>query len=151
MFGKKRLQAGIEQTQLATLIAQDVRITGDVEFADGLRLDGQVHGDVVGKQGVKTLLVLSDCGAIEGNVHGYDIVVNGRIVGDVIADHFIELKANARVTGNIQYLQLQMESGATVEGTLTKREANAAQERLIDARAADAGPQLLAPETSTNA
>jgi cytoskeletal protein CcmA (bactofilin family) len=123
MFGKKSPQAGIEQTKLATLIAQDIRITGDIEFADGLRIDGQVHGNVTSAAGAKTLLVLSETGAIDGDVHGYDIVVNGRVIGDIVADHYIELKANAQVTGNIRYLQLQMECGASVEGTLTKRDA----------------------------
>jgi cytoskeletal protein CcmA (bactofilin family) len=133
MFGKKNLQTGIQQTKLATLIAQDVRIAGDVEFADGLRLDGQVRGNVTGKPGAKTLLVLSESSAVEGNVHGYDIVVNGRIVGDVTAEHFLELKANAHVTGNIRYLQLQMECGATVDGRLTRIEAGAAPDLLLAA------------------
>jgi cytoskeletal protein CcmA (bactofilin family) len=133
MFGKKNIQAGIQQTKLATLIAQDVRIAGDVEFADGVRLDGQVCGNVTGKPGAKTLLVLSESSAVEGNVHGYDIVANGRIVGDVTAEHFVELKANAHVTGNIRYLQLQMECGATVEGRLTRLETGAAPDLLLAA------------------
>lgn len=119
---KKKPQPGIEQTKLATLIAQDITITGDLEYADGLRLDGRVHGNVSSKPGTKTLLVLSERGAIEGNVHGYDIVVNGRIEGDVIADHFVELQANAHVVGNIYYQQLQMDCGASVDGKLTKRD-----------------------------
>ncbi|RQH01138.1 bactofilin family protein [Paraburkholderia dinghuensis] len=143
MFGKKNIQAGIQQTKLATLIAQDVRITGDVEFADGLRLDGQIRGNVTGKPGAKTLLVLSESSAVEGNVHGYDIVANGRIVGDVIAEHFVELKANAHVTGNIRYAQLQMECGAVVEGRLTKLEGGTAPDLLLAApepAADDASP-----------
>lgn len=138
MFGKKKTQASIQHTKLATLIAQDVSITGDIDFADGLRLDGKIRGNVTGKPGTKSLLVLSECSTIEGNVHGYDIVVNGRITGDVIADHFVELKANAHVTGNIHYLQLQMECGATVEGKLTKRDGAvlaSAPKQLLDAPA----------------
>jgi cytoskeletal protein CcmA (bactofilin family) len=123
MFSKKKKpQPGIEQTKLATLIAQDITITGDLEYADGLRLDGRVHGNVASKHGAKTLLVLSERGAIEGNVHGYDIVVNGRIQGDVIADHFVELQSNAHVVGNIYYQRLQMDCGASVDGKLTRRD-----------------------------
>ncbi|PRY05111.1 cytoskeletal protein CcmA (bactofilin family) [Paraburkholderia sp. BL6665CI2N2] len=121
MFKKKT--TGIQQTKLATLIAHDVRITGDLQFSDGLRMDGHVTGNVSGEPGGQTLLVLSDRGSIEGNVHGYDVVVNGRIVGDVIADHFVELQSNAHVTGNIYYQQLRMDCGAAVDGKLTKRDA----------------------------
>src|ERR1700751_266803 len=102
MFSKKK-SAGIQRTKLATLIGHDVRITGDLLFSDGLRMDGHVRGNVGGAPDSQTLLVLSDRGSIEGNVHGYDVVVNGRIVGDVIADHFVELQSHAHVTGNIYY------------------------------------------------
>jgi cytoskeletal protein CcmA (bactofilin family) len=130
---KKKPQPGIEQTKLATLVAQDIMITGDLEYADGLRLDGRVLGNVVVKPGAKTLLVLSERSVIEGNVHGYDIVVNGRIQGDVIADHFVELQQNAHVVGNIYYQQLRMDCGASVDGKLTKRDPGDAPGRLLDA------------------
>ena len=100
----------------------DVRIAGDLQFSEGLRMDGHVKGNVSGVPGSQTLLVLSDRGSIEGNVHGYDVVVNGRIIGDLIADHFVELQGNAHVTGNIYYQQLRMDCGASVDGKLTKRE-----------------------------
>lgn len=121
MFSKKKA-AGIQQTKLATLIAHDVRIAGDLQFTDGLRLDGHVKGNVRGEPGGQTLLVLSDRGSIEGNVHGYDVMINGKIVGDVIADHFVELQVNAHVTGNIYYQQLRMDCGATVDGKLTRHD-----------------------------
>ncbi|WP_322061972.1 polymer-forming cytoskeletal protein [Paraburkholderia sp. J63] len=137
MFKRKKPQPGIAQTKLATLIAEDVHITGNLEFADGLRLDGQVNGNVSSKAGAQTLLVLSDRSAVQGNVHGYDIVVNGRIVGDVIADHFVELQANAHVVGNIYYQQLQMDCGASVDGKLTKRDPGEAPNLLLDTSVVD--------------
>jgi len=130
MFNKKKT-AGIQQTKLATLIAHDVRITGNLQFSDGLRMDGHVTGNVSGEPGGQTLLVLSDRGSIEGSVHGYDVVINGRIVGDVIADHFVELQSNAHVTGNIYYQQLRMDCGASVDGKLTKRDAAQAATPLL--------------------
>ncbi|BEU23905.1 polymer-forming cytoskeletal protein [Paraburkholderia terrae] len=121
MFSKKK-SPGVSQNKLATLIAHDVHITGDVEFSDGLRMDGHVKGNVSGKAGCETLLVLSNRGSITGNVYGYDLIVNGRITGDVIADHFVELQENAHITGNIYYQQLRMDVGASVDGKLTRRD-----------------------------
>jgi cytoskeletal protein CcmA (bactofilin family) len=121
MFSKKK-SPGVSQNKLATLIAHDVHITGDLEFSDGLRMDGHVKGNVTGKPGCETLLVLSDRGSITGNVYGYDVIVNGRITGDVIADHFVELQENAHITGNIYYQQLRMDVGASVDGKLTRRD-----------------------------
>jgi cytoskeletal protein CcmA (bactofilin family) len=101
-----------------------------------------VHGNVTGKAGAQTLLVLSDRGSIEGNVHGYDVVVNGKIVGDVIADHFVELQPSAHVTGNIHYQQLRMDCGASVDGKLTRRDPALAP-TLIGRETDDPEPQLV--------
>jgi cytoskeletal protein CcmA (bactofilin family) len=126
MFGSKKKPTGIRTAKFTTLIAHDVHLTGAVEFSDGLRLDGHLQGNIASKPGCQTLLILSDRGSIAGNVHGYDIVINGKIIGDVIADHYIELQPNAHVTGNIDYQHLHMDTGATVDGKLTRREAASA-------------------------
>ncbi|HSV59209.1 MAG TPA: polymer-forming cytoskeletal protein [Variovorax sp.] len=124
MFGKKS-SPDVRRTKFTTLIARDVVLAGDLEFGEGLRMDGHVKGNVTGKSDSEALLVLSEHGKITGNVRGYDLIVNGTIIGDVIADHFVDLQANAHVTGNIEYLQLRMDCGATVDGKLTKRDAAA--------------------------
>ncbi|MEC5396606.1 bactofilin family protein [Uliginosibacterium sp. H1] len=116
MFGKKK--QSIEVTKLSSLVADNMEVVGDVHFSDGLRVDGKVRGSVQCKEGSKSLLVLSEQGAIHGNVTAYDAVINGVIVGDVEVEHFLELQPNARVSGNISYRQLQMDAGATVEGRL---------------------------------
>jgi cytoskeletal protein CcmA (bactofilin family) len=120
MFKKK--STGVSQAKLATLIAHDVQIAGNLEFSDGLRMDGHVKGNVTGRAGEQTLLVVSDQGSITGNVNAYDIVINGTITGDVTVEHFVELQSNAHVNGNIYYQQLRMDVGASVEGKLTKRD-----------------------------
>jgi cytoskeletal protein CcmA (bactofilin family) len=121
MFGSKR-KTSIEVTKLSSLIADNVQIVGDVMFSGGLRVDGKVEGNVLNKDGEQTLLVLSDKGSITGRVSVYDAVINGTVHGDLEVEHFLELQAGARVTGNIVYRQLQMECGATVDGKLEKAE-----------------------------
>ncbi|MDP5239461.1 polymer-forming cytoskeletal protein [Uliginosibacterium sp. 31-16] len=119
MFGKKK-DSQIELTKLSSLIANNMEVSGDVHFLDGLRVDGHIKGSVLSKSGTKSLLVLSDQGSISGNVSTYDAVINGHIVGDLEVAHFLELQASARVTGNISYYQLRMDCGATVDGKLTR-------------------------------
>jgi cytoskeletal protein CcmA (bactofilin family) len=119
MFGKKK-DSPIELTKLSSLIAGNMEVMGDVHFLDGLRVDGHIRGNVLPKAGAKSLLVLSDQGSIQGNVSAYDAVINGTIVGDLEVTHFLELQANAKVTGNICYHQLRMDCGASVQGKLTR-------------------------------
>lgn len=119
MFGRKPRRT-IEVTKLSSLIADNVAITGDLVFSGGLRVDGHVQGNVIGQDGANGLLVLSDKGSISGRVKVYDAVVNGRIDGDLEVEHFLELQANARISGNITYRQLQLDCGATVDGQLER-------------------------------
>ncbi|SPB13115.1 hypothetical protein NOV72_00415 [Caballeronia novacaledonica] len=120
MFSSKKDSNGVKMAKLATLVAHNVHISGDLEFSEGLRMDGQVTGNVNGRPGEETLLVVSDQGAIRGNVSAYDVIINGSVTGDVTVAHFVELQSNARVLGNIYYQKLRMDIGATVEGKLTK-------------------------------
>lgn len=120
MFGRKRNKS-IEMTKLSSLVADNLEIVGDVLFSGGLRVDGKIEGNVLGKDGERSLLVLSEKGSIVGRVRAYDAVINGKIAGDLEVEHFLELQANAHVSGNIIYRQLQMECGAAIDGQLEKR------------------------------
>ena len=82
MLRRKKTNS-IEITKLSSLVAENVEITGDLAFSDGLRVDGSVCGNLSNKEGRKGLLVLSERGRIEGNVRVHDAVINGEIVGDV--------------------------------------------------------------------
>jgi cytoskeletal protein CcmA (bactofilin family) len=118
MFRRKSDQPSIDVSRLSSLIAAGVEIAGDVIVTDGVRIDGQVVGNVLSKPDTKGLLVLSEQGRIEGNVRMHDAVINGTICGDLEAGNFIELQANARITGAIRYRTLRMTCGARVEGSL---------------------------------
>lgn len=119
MFGKKK-DSTIELSKISSLIANNMEITGDIQYVEGLRVDGHIKGNVKAKDGTKSLIVLSDLGGITGNVSAYDAVVNGTIRGDLEVTHFLELQSNAHIFGNITYRQLRMDCGATVEGKLNK-------------------------------
>lgn len=122
MFGKHKKSHLIEVSKLSSLIAEDVEITGDIAFGSGLRIDGTLKGNAIGKDGEakkdKSLLVLSDKGRIEGCVRCYDAVINGTVIGDLEVEHFLELQPKALISGSIRYHKLQMEVGAGVQGTI---------------------------------
>ncbi|MBQ7625690.1 MAG: polymer-forming cytoskeletal protein [Rhodocyclaceae bacterium] len=122
MFGKKNRKNTIEVSKLSSLIADNVVVVGDVLFSGGLRVDGRIEGNVLGKPDEQSLIVLSRKGCVVGRVHAFDAVINGVISGDLEVEHFLELQAGAKVSGNIIYRQLQMECGATIEGKLVRRD-----------------------------
>ena len=145
MFSKRKNSSSIKMTQLSSLIADGVEITGDVVFSGGMRIDGRVKGNVIGRSHdakAPALLVLSDKGQIEGSVRCGDAVINGAVIGDLEVEHLLELQSEARVSGTIRYRQLQMDVGATVQGHLLRVEAQPSAGNVVEL-AADKAPLAL--------
>jgi cytoskeletal protein CcmA (bactofilin family) len=115
MFGSKPPKP---QNRIDSLIGAGTRIEGNVLFVGGLRIDGEVKGDVRSAEGEHGTLVISEQARIEGAIHVSHMVVNGTIVGPVHASEFLELQPRSRVTGDVHYASLEMHLGAVVEGRL---------------------------------
>ena len=107
-------------TRIDTLIAKSVRVDGDVAFAGGLHLDGQVTGCVRADSQAPSSLSVSDTGTIEGPVEVTDLVLHGTVRGDIVARGRVVLGASARVEGNVYYGIIEMTLGAQITGKLVQ-------------------------------
>lgn len=116
MFGRNA------KTEIDSLVGISARIEGNLCFTGGLRIDGEVHGDVIGGDSSENVLIVSEHARIEGDVHCATLIVEGYIAGDVFATELLELQPKGRIIGNVHYKKLEMHSGATVAGTLTHQE-----------------------------
>ena len=135
MFAKRKNPSSIKMTQLSSLIAEGVEITGDVVFSGGMHIDGRVNGNVIGRSldgKAPALLVLSDKGRIEGSVRCGDAVINGTVIGDLEVEHLLELQSEARVSGTIRYRQLQLDVGAAVQGQLVRVDASLIADNVVE-------------------
>lgn len=122
MFGKR------EDTAIKTLIAQGTRIDGDLKFEEGLRVDGEVHGDIHANAGGGSLLVISEGAVAEGGIKADHVIINGTVRGPVEARELLELQPKANVEGDVQYVALEMHQGATILGQLRPLGAGSSQE-----------------------
>ncbi len=108
--------------KVSTVIGQGTAITGDVMFAGGLHLDGTIKGRVSGEADTHSTLTVSEQGTIEGDVRVDNLILNGKVIGDVYANERVELATNARVSGTVYYRLLEMAMGAEVNGKLVHSE-----------------------------
>ena len=76
MFGKKYSKP---QNRIDSLIGVGTVIEGDLNFSGGMRIDGQVNGNVIAAQGKQSTLVLSEHARINGEVNVTHLVVNGTV------------------------------------------------------------------------
>ncbi|MFM1908706.1 MAG: hypothetical protein RL459_1033 [Pseudomonadota bacterium] len=112
MFNRKK------QPPIRSLIAESSQIQGQVRFTDGLRVDGEITGDVLALEGQASLLVISESATVTGMVRADHIIVNGRVCGPVHANVLLELQPKARIEGDLAYAALEMHQGALVSGLL---------------------------------
>lgn len=112
MFGKKA------QPPIKSLIAQGSRIEGSLKFSEGLRIDGEVVGDMRADPEQPSLLVISEQAVVAGEIHADHVIVNGTVRGPIHARELLELQPKARIEGDVSYRSLEMHQGATITGQL---------------------------------
>jgi cytoskeletal protein CcmA (bactofilin family) len=118
-FRKRRFRS----PKIKTVIGKGTEIEGSVRFTGGLHVDGVIKGDVIsGEDDEQATLTLSDQGRIEGNVKVANAMLNGTVIGDVVASHRVELAPKARISGTVTYALLEMTMGAEVNGKLIHAE-----------------------------
>lgn len=111
-IGKKR------PPPIRSLVGDGMVVNGAVRFRDGLRIDGQVHGDVLAEGEGRSILVISDNARVLGRVSASHVIISGEVRGPVHSTEMLELQPKARVTGDVRYELLEMHPGALVDGEL---------------------------------
>ena len=96
--------------KVASLIADDISIEGNLRGDGELQVDGTIRGDVSIAR-----LSVGESGQIEGSIHAESVDVRGRVIGSITAKQ-VRLYASAHVDGDITHEQLTMEAGAFFQG-----------------------------------
>ena len=96
----------------ANVIASETRVQGRVHGEGSLHVDGQVDGSIE----VGGTLHVRPTGAVHGEVHGQDVLLQGDQVGDVQADGSLTIEAGATVQGSLSAPVITVSPQASVSG-----------------------------------
>ena len=100
-----------------SVLAADLRITGDIVAEGAVEVMGEIEGSVR----AKSFLVAQD-GRMSGTVNADAVEVRGSLQG-AIACETLTLRSAAKVQADIVYRTVAIESGAQIDGTLKKPKA----------------------------
>jgi len=92
-----------------TVIAEGLRIVGNVSADGAVQVNGQIDGDLN-----CTSITVSPKAVIKGGVKARSVVVNGKVDGPIVGQEVVLNRAF--VTGDIQAQTLLTEPGAHFEG-----------------------------------
>jgi cytoskeletal protein CcmA (bactofilin family) len=108
------METGRRPLKVASMISEDLVVTGGLTSEGDVHVDGRVQGEVKVAR-----LTLGETGHIEGSVTCDTIEVRGRVIGPISAK-VVRLFSTSHVDGDITHEQLAMESGAFFQGRSLK-------------------------------
>jgi len=99
--------------QIENVLGPTCLVRGNL-IADGaFRIDGWVEGAVESR----SMVVIGETGAVRGDVTGLEIVVAGKIIGNVSCEGHLEILATGKVDGDIVAKSIRIETGGVFRGT----------------------------------
>ncbi len=124
MFGSKK--KSLPQNSIDSLIGAGTRVEGNVIFKGGLRVDGEVRGNISSESGRDGTWVVSEKASVKGAISVGHVVIYGVVIGPIVAAESLELLPSARVTRDVEYHQIEMQQGAVIQGRLVHQASSGA-------------------------
>ncbi len=98
-----------------SFIGGEVTVTGNLSGQGDLHLDGAVEGDIS-----CNTLILGQSGRVKGSVAAEKATLGGTVGGTVNA-RTLMIEKSAKINGDLTYETITIETGAHVDGRLSKR------------------------------
>lgn len=110
MFKNKKVK--IDPNTTDTLIGEGSVFEGKVKSAAGIRVEGQILGDIESEGDV----TIGEKGIARSNITARNVILAGQVTGNVTAKGKLSIKASGQLHGNLSALELSIESGGLFQG-----------------------------------
>lgn len=101
-------------TSGATFLGANVTLEGTITGSEPIVVEGTVRGNI----NLSADLRVGTKARVEATVHARNVMVEGKLTGDVSADDRVELVASAVVDGNIKAPKIIVAEGAKFRGNV---------------------------------
>jgi excisionase family DNA binding protein len=105
---------GREEETKEKILDVDATMQGTLSFRDPVNL--RINGSFEGSLDTKGNLTIGENAVVKAGIKGENIIVAGRVYGDIAATKELTLRPPAHVTGNITTPRLSIVEGAVLEG-----------------------------------
>ena len=115
--------------QISGFLDKGTNMTGELEFAGTLRIDGNFHGSI----STGDILIIGEHAIVQADIKVGEIEIHGQVCGNVEAKRRVQITEKGRVKGDIQTPVLSVVAGATLDGR-TRMAGDRAEEPPLSAR-----------------
>jgi cytoskeletal protein CcmA (bactofilin family) len=113
MSWRGQKQPGLAVDKIENVVGRSCVVHGDLVAEGAFRVDGTIQGSVESKGAV----VVGESGAVTGNVRAVDVLVAGKIHGNVVCTGHLDILATGGIEGDIDAKSLRVEVGGVFAGT----------------------------------
>ena len=113
-------------------LGQGVRLEGKLTFSGTVRIDATFKGSIT----TDGVLVVAEGARVDAEISCGTVVIEGELNGNVSASSAVELRATARLHGDVETPALAIDRGAIFEGASRRPQAAGAFERRLGKPAA---------------
>ena len=98
--------------QISGFLDKGTSMTGELEFAGTMRIDGNLHGSI----STGDILIVGENAVVHADIKVGDIEIHGQVLGNIEAKRRVQITEKGRVKGDIQTPLLSVIAGATLDG-----------------------------------
>ena len=109
--GQKETNPTVDKIE--NVIGRSCTVHGDFAADGAFRVDGTIEGSVESKASV----VVGESGAVKGNIRAVDVLVAGKIHGNVACTGHLDIMSTGIIEGDIDAKSLRVETGGVFAGT----------------------------------
>lgn len=119
-------RSGIPVYEVENIVGEGTTVRGDLRGPGGFRIDGAVRGSIEADGPI----VIGEKGVVEGTLKGRDVIVLGRVHGNVTATAHLEVGPEGRVMGDVEVVSVKVHPGGVFHGASRIGDAGASAPRL---------------------
>jgi cytoskeletal protein CcmA (bactofilin family) len=127
------------------VISKGLFVKGEISGTESLYIDGKVEG-AINLPGNR--VTIGRNGTVGANVTAREVVVMGKVRGNVSASDRVDIRAEGALSGDVSAARISIEDGAFFKGGIDIRKADAKPGQTPGTAAAAQIPVPAAPETS---
>ncbi|PYT51971.1 MAG: cell shape determination protein CcmA [Acidobacteria bacterium] len=106
---------GSSTSRSSARLGASIQIKGQVTGDEDLQIDGKVDGPI-SLRGHE--LIVGSTAQLNSEIHAGEVVVAGKVVGNVHARGRVDIKKDGSVTGDISTARISIEDGAHFKGRI---------------------------------
>ena len=102
-----------------SILGEGMVIDGRLKVSGSALIHGIVTGNIEADPKAEMVVIgVGDTGSVQGNIVAHQVMIGGRVMGNVVGESRVELMSNAVVEGDLSYGSLVIDEGARVMGRM---------------------------------